>query len=482
MTNLSSLSKALLAASSGALALALAAAAAQLGWRLTETAATLFALLAALAVTFYLLKIRRVLRQMANVCNAIAGGDFEARISGSREKGDLKALQLATNTMIDRCDAYVRESAAAMHAVQGNKYFRHIREEGMTGALLAAARTINAAMVAIQARVGAFETETAAFETSLGAIVDTVSSTAEGMARNAVTMGAGAGATAERAKTVAAATEEATAKMQAIAAACTQLTQSAREIGDQVNISAEKTREAVSRAEDADRIISTASVAGERIGAVAEMIGSIAAQTNLLAMNATIEAAHAGSAGAGFAVVAAEVKSLADQTAKATSEIAMHIAEVQNSTQAAVAAITDIRSIITHVDQTTTQFANAVESQTLATNEIATNVDYTFTGFSDINVNIQGVTENASEISQLATTTKDESGELSMQAQRLASEVSNFVKALRLGPLDRRRSDNPTYKGEDRRNSDDRTDQPSKMAEAASKADHDSRNPAAIAA
>ena len=79
-----------------------------------------------------------------------------------------------------------------------------------------------------------------------------------------------------------------------------------------------------------------------RIGVVADMIGEIAAKSNLLAINATIEAARAGDAGKGFAVVASEVKALATQTARSTQEIAKHVGQVRNGTGTSVAAVAGI--------------------------------------------------------------------------------------------------------------------------------------------
>lgn len=456
--NLSSLSKALIASFLAVVVLAVSTLAEQLGWLFAGPWAANIGLVASLISAFYLVKATKVVRRATEVCYAVAKGDFETRVIGIAEKGDLERYLLSLNAMIDRCDAYLRESTAAMQAVRANKYFRFIREEGMHGALLNGAKIINEAMEAIRDRVGAFNMETGKFEASISAIVDSVSSTSDGMGATAGTMSAGASSTAERASSVAAATEEATAQMQAIAAAATELTNSVKEIDLQAGRSAEITKDAVALTGNAGNVIAAASTASERIGEMAVLISSIAGQTNLLALNATIEAARAGEAGKGFAVVASEVKALADQTAKATSQISEQIADVQNSTRAAVDAIANIGQIISQVNETASQVADAVQTQTHATNEIARNVEHAFMGLREIGTNIHGVTESVADSEQLASTTKEASAALSAQAQRLSTEVGNFLLALRRGPLDRRQVEDETYEGPERRDAQEKAD------------------------
>src|SRR5262249_42483800 len=149
----------------------------------------------------------------------------------------------------------------------------------------------------------------------------------------------------------AAASEQAGANVQTVAAATEELVASIHEISNQVSHSSQIAAEAVAEAGRTDTTVQELAASAQKIGDVVRLIQDIASQTNLLALNATIEAARAGEAGKGFAVVASEVKALANQTSRATEEISAQVGEVQQATQGAVGAIEVIRRKIAELSQ-----------------------------------------------------------------------------------------------------------------------------------
>ncbi|MGQ3031105.1 MAG: methyl-accepting chemotaxis protein, partial [Ferrovibrionaceae bacterium] len=187
------------------------------------------------------------------------------------------------------------------------------------------------------------------FKAAVGGVVETVATAATEMHAAASSMTGIADTTSRQSLAAASATEQAAANVQTVASASEELAASIREISSQVATSSRVAQDAVAQAGRTDAIVQGLAASASKIGEVIALINTIAGQTNLLALNATIEAARAGEAGKGFAVVASEVKNLATQTAKATDEIGQQVQGVQSATREAVAAIEDIRSIITRM-------------------------------------------------------------------------------------------------------------------------------------
>ncbi|MGP0090677.1 MAG: protoglobin domain-containing protein [Xanthobacteraceae bacterium] len=269
------------------------------------------------------------------------------------------------------------------------------------------------------------------FDKAVGGVVNIVASAATELQTAAQTMTAAAEETASQSNVVASASEEASSNVQTVASAAEELTSSISEIGRQVQESVSIAGKAVHDADQTVEKVRDLAQGAQKIGEVVELINNIASQTNLLALNATIEAARAGEAGKGFAVVAQEVKSLAEQTAKATSDIAAQVGSIQKSTTESATAIGGITAVIKSMNEIATTIASAVEEQGAATKEIARNVQQASQGTSEVSSNISGVTRAAGETGAAASQVLASATDLSRQAEQLRTEVDKFLATVR---------------------------------------------------
>jgi methyl-accepting chemotaxis protein len=269
------------------------------------------------------------------------------------------------------------------------------------------------------------------FQAAIGGIVNTVSSASSQLEAAAGTLTATADNTQELSGMVAAASEEASTNVGSVAAAAEEMSASVTEIGRQVHDSSRIAGEAVKQAEKTDARIHELSQAAGRIGDVVKLITAIAEQTNLLALNATIEAARAGEAGRGFAVVASEVKALAAQTAKATEEIGTQIASMQAATLDSVGAIKEIGATITRIAEIAQTIASTVEEQGAATAEIARNVGEAAKGTAEVAEKITQVNRGASATGTASGQVLTSARSLSKESGHLKAEVEKFLNTVR---------------------------------------------------
>ncbi len=160
-------------------------------------------------------------------------------------------------------------------------------------------------------------------------------------------------------------------RMVQLAGANEEITATVQNVAENVTNTVQMFNEVTNQIEKTTNIIQALNKHFVKIEEVLGFISQIADQTNLLALNATIEAARAGEAGKGFAVVADEVKELAKQTAEATDRIVSTIHELRNLVDNSVSEVHQISELVYPVKEMTENVATAMEETTAAANEIS---------------------------------------------------------------------------------------------------------------
>lgn len=281
----------------------------------------------------------------------------------------------------------------------------------------------------------------------LNSILTTVASNSDKVARasaeltsNSERIATDSEEAASQAVAVSTASREMAATAEDIARNCMQVAEGAKVASSSANVGAVVVQETIEgmgriseKVRESAETIDGLGRRSDEIGSIISTIEDIAEQTNLLALNAAIEAARAGEQGRGFAVVADEVRALAERTTKATKEIGEMIKGVQLETRAAVgsmengvrevekgiegasrsgSALQEIIDEISEVHSQVNQIATAAEEQTATTNEI--------------NTNILKMNEVISTAAEGATRSADAARQLSLLADELHTLVGRF--------------------------------------------------------
>lgn len=271
------------------------------------------------------------------------------------------------------------------------------------------------------------------FERTVGEIVSTVAWASSQLKNTAGSMAATADQSSVQSDAVARFMNEASSGVTAAAAASDEFAMSIGEISRQAASSAKLARKASDSADIADSTISKMSVSAEEVGNIVELIHSIAKRTNLLALNASIEAARGGEAGRGFAVVASEVKELAAQTSRATEEVANKIRAMQDSTISSVGALRLVSEQIEQLEATAISIASAVDQQSVAGQDLARSIDLAARSTDEVSGSVSEVRETALATGAAASQVLSSATDLEKQSATLHEQVSAFLRHVREG-------------------------------------------------
>ncbi|MFD1635005.1 methyl-accepting chemotaxis protein [Haloplanus ruber] len=341
---------------------------------------------------------------------------------------DVEELNTALETQADEFGETMSQAAAG-------DLTQRMDAGGRSEAMNSIAESFNGMMAEMEATLGrirefADEVATASQEVTTG--TEEVESASEDVADSIQEISAGAERQDERLTTVSGEMQSLSGAIEEVASSADEVATTAERTAETSEAGSDAAMDAVdelerieARAEEAATEVTSLAEEVTEIGDIVDDVAAIAEQTNMLALNASIEAAHADSDGDGFAVVADEIKSLAGDAADATERIDRRIAEVQD---AADGTVDDMRTMRERVADGSETIDDALTSL----DDIARQVDDLHTGVREISeatddqaASTEDVVSMLDEVSELADRSSAEAGNVSAAAEEQTSTLSD---------------------------------------------------------
>ncbi len=234
----------------------------------------------------------------------------------------------------------------------------------------------------------------------------------------------------EQSKSAQDAVLSATDSVNLVSEATRQMVESIQEIEAKMVESEREVSSMVDQANKSQEILKNLSTAASRIEEVVKVITDIAEKTNLLSLNASIEAARAGDSGRGFAVVANEVKDLASNTAKFTEEIRGTVSEMQSTSSTAAEEIARIIQRVSIIETGISTVASAVVQQAAVTQEIGNNTQEVVSAMQIMDNSMSTLSQAVGSSEERSAEVDDFSQQLAVQTEQIRTEATEFVRSM----------------------------------------------------
>jgi methyl-accepting chemotaxis protein len=318
---------------------------------------------------------------------------------------------------------------------------RHMQETSRTNAKIDAVERENLAksveiaqrdeQAALMRREAAFADRVNAFNSRVNASVTSLASMIEDITGQCMAMAKAAERARLGSEEAAASSSRLADHVSSVALSADAMSSAARDITRKTIETSRTAHDVHDDTDQSGQTIRQLVAAAAQIDSVTQLIASVAGRTNLLALNAAIEAARAGESGRGFAVVAGEVKSLASQTAAATSEIARQIEAIQTATTSCVAAMDNIRARIGTLSSIGQQISRITEDQSQSVDNVATMIREAAAETTRSSSTVRAVMEAAEHANAAADAVLGLMVRVNDEGRRIRREIEDFRALVR---------------------------------------------------
>ncbi len=346
--------------------------------------------------------LTRPLGHLVDRIMAMADGDYDSDMPHTRLRDELGGLATAQDSLRERLQAARELEAEA----QRRNEQRNRRAE------------------ALDTLIGEFEAEA---EHS----VLLLSESGERLREASRSVSDITGSVNERASSIAASSQQSAANVQTVASSAEQLAASINEILRSAEDTAASVVAAAEQSGQARDELEAMVEAVDGMHAMLDSISGVAEQTNLLALNATIEAARAGEAGKGFAVVADEVKALASQTQSLTEKIGRQIEGLRTRSSAVAASAGAIGDALDGIRGQAAATTSTAQQQTAAVREISASAQEAATGAGDSSAGVEAISGSVAGAVTEANAVEEVADQVASSSRQLQSRISAFISAVK---------------------------------------------------